>query len=131
MRIVVDGMTAANDLGLTTAISAHIKLLVDVRLRPIKLDKKIHLKLIAPNRLYWADRPAMRVAQALHWMQNMITQDNEGDRVRSTLRRLFADRQHGRAIRDDLRTSLSAMPIWMQKFLRELLDTTSVDAGQP
>lgn len=132
VRIVVDGMTAANDLGLTTAIPAHIKLLVDARLRPIKLGKqKIHFKLTAPNRFYWADRPAMRVVQALHWMQDMITRDNEGARVRSTLRRLLADRQHGQAIRDDLRTGLSALPIWMQEFLRELLGTTDVGASQP
>jgi hypothetical protein len=29
---------------------------------------------------------------------------------------------HGQAIRDDLRAGLSALPIWMQEFLRGLLD---------
>ncbi|RWD59621.1 MAG: hypothetical protein EOS60_34765, partial [Mesorhizobium sp.] len=34
-RVVIDGMTAANDLGLTTAVPARIEVLVDARLKPI------------------------------------------------------------------------------------------------
>jgi hypothetical protein len=123
-RAVVDGMTPANDLGFTTAVPARIEVLVDARLKRIKLGKQeIHFKLAAPSRLYWAGRPAMRVVQALHWMQDMLAQDEERARVRSALQRLFADPQHGQAIRDDLRTGLSALPIWMQEFLRSLLAT--------
>jgi hypothetical protein len=36
-RFVVDGMTAANDLGLTTAIPAQVTVLTDARLRPLQL----------------------------------------------------------------------------------------------
>ena len=127
-RAVVDGMTAANDLGLTTAVPARIEVLVDARLKPIKLGKQeIHFKFAAPSRLYWAGRPAMRVVQALHWMQDMLAQDDECARVQTALRRLFADRQHGQAIRDDLRAGLS----WMQEFLRDLLSATDADEGQP
>jgi len=39
-RFVVDGMTAANDLGLTTAVPAKIEVLVDARMKPIKLGKQ-------------------------------------------------------------------------------------------
>lgn len=125
-RAVVDGMTAANDLGLTTAVPARIEVLVDARLKPIKLGKQeIHFKFAAPSRLYWADRPAMRVVQALYWMQDMLAQDNERDRVGDVLRSLFADPKHGKAIRNDLRAGLSALPIWMQEFLRDLI--TPVD----
>jgi hypothetical protein len=121
-RVVVDGMTAANDLGLTTAVPARIEVLADVRLKPIKLGKQeIHFKRAAPSRLYWAGRPAMRVVQALHWMQDTLTSENEHMRLKDTLRRLFADPKHGQAIRDDLRNGLSALPIWMQELLRELL----------
>ena len=68
---VVDGMTAANDLGLTTAVPARIEVLADARLKPIKLgNQEIRFKSAAPSRLYWANRPAMRVVQALHWMQD-------------------------------------------------------------
>lgn len=131
-RAVVDGMTAANDLGLTTAVPARIEVLVDARLKPIKLGKQeIHFKFAAPSRLYWAGRPAMRVVQALHWMQDMLAQDDERARVQTALRRLFADPQHGQPIRDDLRAGLSALPIWMQEFLRDLLSATDADEGQP
>ena len=128
-RVVVDGMTAANDLGLTTAVPARIEVLVDARLKPIKLGKQeIHFKFAAPSRLYWADRPAMRVVQALYWMQDMLSHDDERDRVGDVLRRLFADPKHGKAIRDDLRAGLSALPIWMQEFLRDLV--TPVDTNE-
>ena len=128
-RAVVDGMTAANDLGLTTAVPARIEVLVDARLKPIKLGKQeIHFKFAAPSRLYWADRPAMRVVQALYWMQDMLSHDDERDRVGDVLRRLFADPKHGKAIRDDLRAGLSALPIWMQEFLRDLV--TPVDTKE-
>ena len=128
-RVVVDGMTAANDLGLTTAVPARIEVLVDARLKPIKLgNQEIHFKFAAPSRLYWADRPAMRVVQALYWMQDMLAQDDERDRVGDVLRRLFADPKHGKAIRDDLRAGLSALPIWMQEFLRDLI--TPVDTNE-
>ncbi|MDE4915929.1 DUF6088 family protein [Methylobacterium sp. 092160098-2] len=121
-RFVIDGMTAANDLGLTTAVPARIEVLVDARLKPIKLGNQVvHFKTAAPSRLFWAGRPAMRVVQALHWLQDMLTAPEDRGRVADTLRRLFADPEHGIAIRDDLRAGLSALPIWMQEFLRPLL----------
>lgn len=123
-RAVIDGMTAANDLGLTTAVPARIEVLVDARLKPIKLgNQEILFKYAAPSRLYWADRPAMRVVQALYWMQDMLAQDSERQRVQTVLRRLLTDPRHGKAIRDDLRAGLSALPIWMQEFLRGLLSS--------
>jgi len=61
-------MTAANDLGLTTAVPARIEVLADARLKPIKLgNQDIHFKFAAPSRLYWADRPAMRVVDTGRW----------------------------------------------------------------
>lgn len=122
VRYVVDGMTAANDLGLTTAVPARIEVLTDARLKPIKLGKQeIHFKPAAASRLYWADRPAMRVVQALYWLQDILANQEEQVRVAGQLRRLFADPAHGRNIRDDLRKGLSALPIWMQEFLRGII----------
>lgn len=129
-RFVVDGMTAANDLGFTTAVPAKIEVLVDARLKPIKLGKQeIRFKHAAPSRLYWAGRPAMRVVQALHWMQDMLTHDDERNHAEKVLRRLFADPQNGKAIRNDLREGLPALPIWMQEFLRPLVLASEGDAS--
>ena len=121
-RFVIDGMSAANDLGLTTAVPARIEVLVDSRLKPIKLGNQVvHFKTAAPSRLFWAGRRAMRVVQALHWLQDMLAAPEDRVRVVDTLRRLFADPHHGSTIQDDLRAGLSALPIWMQEFLRPLL----------
>lgn len=131
-RTVIDGMTAANDLGLTTAVPARIEVLVDARLKPIKLgSQEIHFKYAAPSRLYWADRPGMRVVQALHWLQDMLTKPEERKRIETTLCRLFADPKHGEAIREDLRAGLPAVPIWMQEFLRQLLSPSTGLEGKP
>jgi hypothetical protein len=122
VRFVVDGMTAANDLGLTTAVPAKIEVLVDSRLKSIKLgNQEIRFKPAAVSRLTWAGRPGMRVVQALYWLQDMLPRDGERDRIASGLRRVFADAKHGHAIKDDLRKGIGALPIWMQDFLRPLL----------
>lgn len=57
-RLLVDGMTAANDLGLTDAVPARITIHTDARRRAVKLDNLvIEFKQTAPSRLYWAGRP--------------------------------------------------------------------------
>ncbi|MCY4589227.1 MAG: DUF6088 family protein [Alphaproteobacteria bacterium] len=127
-RALIDGMTAANELGLTTAVPARIEVLVDARLKPIKLgNQEIHFRYAAPSRLYWAGRPAMRVVQALHWMQDMLSQEGERQRVEAKLSALFTDPRHGQSIRDDLQAGLAALPIWMQEFLRGLLIPADTD----
>jgi hypothetical protein len=121
-RVVIDGMTAANDLGLTTAVPARIEVLVDARLKPIRLGNQlIQFKTAAPSRLFWAGRPAMRVVQALYWLQDMLSNVTERRRVIEHLRKILADPTHGPPIRDDLRIGLSAVPIWMQDFVREVI----------
>ncbi len=116
-RLLVDGMTAANDLGLTDAVPARVTMYSDTRRRSIRLDKLvIEFKLAAPSRLYWASRPAMRVVQALHWLKDMLPTD--GDKVRNMLARLLRDPNHGEAIRSDLAQGFGVLPGWMQTFLR-------------
>ncbi len=69
----------------------------------------------------------MRVVQALHWMQDMLTHDSERQRVQDVLGRLLANPQHGQAVRDDLRAGLPGLPIWMQEFLRGLPNSAGTD----
>jgi hypothetical protein len=121
-RVLIDGMTAANDLGLTTAVPARIEVLVDSRLKPIHLGNQvIRFKTAAPSRLFWAGRPAMRVVQALYWLQDTLSNATERRRVIEHLRKILADPTHGLSIRDDLRTGLSALPIWMQNLIRQVI----------
>lgn len=120
IRVLVDGITAANDLGLTNAVPARITVLTDARLRPVSLGKLIiNFRHAAPSRLYWAGRPAMRFVQALDWLRDLLPSD-EGQ-LRRRLVSILRDPQHGQAIRDDLRANLSALPEWMRVIVRGLL----------
>ncbi len=119
-RVIVDGLTAANDLGLTTAVPAQVTVLTDARLKPLQLgNQHIVFQTVAPSRLYWAGRPAMRVVQALHWLQDLLASDAAP--IMSRLRTILADPTHGAAIRDDLRQGLPTLPTWMQSVVRPLL----------
>ncbi|MET4349618.1 DUF6088 family protein [Bradyrhizobium sp. RT9a] len=128
-RMLVDGLTAANDLGLSDAVPAKIAVHTDARLRPIKLGAQtITFKPTAPSRLYWAGRPGMRVVQALHWLRDMLSGDHE--RIERRLAAILADPEHGSAIAADLREGLTSLPDWMQNFLRPLLDGSAPTASE-
>ncbi len=124
VRVVVDGLTAANDLGLTDAVPARIAVLTDGRLRPITLGNiTLDFQAAAPSRLYWAGRPAMRFVQALHWLRDMLPSDDGS--LRKRLVSILRDPDHGQAIQDDLRSGLSAMPEWMRVIVRDLFQQAS------
>jgi hypothetical protein len=132
LRLLVDGMTAANDLGLTDAVPARVTIHTDARRRSIQMDNLvIDFKQTAPSRLYWAGRPAMRVVQALHWLKDTLSGD--GDRVRSRLQGVLTDPKHGQAITHDLVQGFAHLPTWMQAFLRTVpgFDPSPVDAPMP
>ena len=119
LRLLVDGMTAANDLGLTDAVPARVTIHTDARRRAVKLDNLvIEFKQTAPSRLYWAGRPAMRVVQALHWLKDTLATDRQ--RILSKLSKLLAEPVHGDAMRKDLLEGFSTLPTWMQSLIREL-----------
>lgn len=122
VRLLIDGLTAANDLGLTDAVPARVPVHTDARRRDIQVGNlTIHFKATASSRLYWAGRPAMRVVQAVRWLKDTLPDDR--DRIVGRLRRVVADPQHGKAIRDDLVNGFSALPTWMQPVIRDVLDS--------
>lgn len=119
LRLLIDGMTAANDLGLTDAVPARVTIHTDARRRNIKLDKLvIEFKQTAPSRLYWADKPAMRVVQALHWLKDTLATDRQ--RILCKLSKVLAEPEHRDAIRKDLLNGFAVLPAWMQRVVREL-----------
>jgi hypothetical protein len=130
VRMVVDGLTAANDLGITDAVPARIGVLTDGRLRPITLGNlTLDFQAAAPSRLYWAGRPAMRFVQALHWLRDMLPSDDGS--LHKRLVSILKDSDHGQAIQNDLRTGLSAMPEWMRMIVRDLLQQVSAVVSPP
>jgi hypothetical protein len=130
LHMLVDGMTAANDLGLTDAVPARVTIHTDARRRSIQVDNLlIEFRKTAPSRLYWAGRPAMRVVQALHWLKDTLPGD--GDRTRTRLGGVLSDPKHGPAISQDLVQGFAHLPAWMQAFLRTVpsFDPSPVNAG--
>lgn len=123
IRVLVDGMTAANDLGLTNAVPAKIVVHADARLKPIRLGKlDITFKPTAASKLYWAGRPAMRLVQALHWLRDTTTQADGTQGLRRKLRNLLVHDTQGARLRADLTKGLSTLPSWMQDLLKPLLE---------
>jgi hypothetical protein len=119
-RMLVDGMTAANDLGLSDAVSGQVIIQSDARLKPIKVGNlPIKFKLTAASKLFWAGRPAMRIVQALHWLKPKLDMPEERARIISRINALLSDPKHGATLRNDLVDGLSALPVWMQDLFRE------------
>ena len=118
IRVLVDGMTAANDLGLTNAVPAKIVVHSEARPKSIKLGNlTINFKQTAASKLYWAGRPAMRIVQALHWLRDTMSGDEVED-WRNRVTSLLADPVHGEKLRTDLVDGFATLPAWMQNFLR-------------
>jgi len=67
VRVVVDGLIAANDLGLIDGVLAHIGVLTGGGLWPIILGNlTLDFQPAEPSRLYGAGPPAMRFVRARH-----------------------------------------------------------------
>lgn len=121
VRLLIDGLTAANDLGLTDAVPARVPVHTDARRKDVRVGGvTIQFKPTASSRLYWAGRPGMRVVQALHWLKDTLPDDY--DRIVVQLKKVVTDQRQGRAVRDDLRTGFRTLPGWMQPVIRDVLD---------
>jgi Family of unknown function (DUF6088) len=132
-RMLVDGMTAANDLGLSDAVPGRIVVHTDARLRPIKLGKQIIVfRPTAPSKLFWADRPAMRIVQALHWLHGALADPDDCKRIMGRLHKILTDKDQGPVIAADLAKGLPTLPGWMQDIVRVLVaDAASGRAVRP
>ena len=128
IKILVDGMTAANDLGLTTAVPAKIVVHTDSRRKSLSLPgQDIEFRKTAPSRLTWADRPAMRIVQALLWLRERGQEGSEQTKAR--LSEIFSEERSALLI-DDLRLDFSRLPAaWMQDLLRNYVFTESEDGN--
>jgi hypothetical protein len=68
----------------------------------------------------------MRFVQALHWLRDMLPSDDGS--LRKRLVSILKDPDHGKAIQNDLRGGMSAMPEWMRVIVRDLLQQVSAGA---
>ncbi|NEJ22093.1 hypothetical protein GR247_18200 [Rhizobium leguminosarum] len=122
-RVCVDGMTAANDLGLTTAVPARSTIYADTYPRTIEIEanagdpqaKKpviyiLDFKRMSAKTAFWAGRPAMRVIQALHWFRD---ERSNLEAVIDGIVRYLRRSPHRQPIVEDLRENIHAIPAWM------------------
>lgn len=127
IRVLVDGMTAANDLGLSNAVPAKIVVHTDARLKPIHLGNlQITFKPTSASKLHWAGRPAMRLVQALHWLRDASDEDDDPT-LRDKVRAILNDPAKGAQLRADLIDGLTTLPSWMQNMLKPLLKDGTKD----
>lgn len=121
-RMLVDGMTAANDLGLSDAVPGRVVVHSDARLKPVRVGNlTLSFRPTSARKLYWAGRPGMRIVQALFWLKPKLDDAEYAGRVRRRLVTLLTDSKHGPTLRRDLARGLPSLPAWMQEFLRPLL----------
>jgi hypothetical protein len=130
LRVCVDGMTAANDLGLTTAVPARSTIYADTYPRTIEIEanagdakaKKpviyiLDFKRISAKTAFWAGRPAMRVIRALHWFRD---ERSNLETVVDGIVRYLARSPHRQPIIQDLRENIHAIPAWMYQAIETI-----------
>lgn len=123
LRVLVDGMTAANDLGLTTAVPARSTIHADTYPRTIEIEANagdpnatkpviytLDFKRIAAKTAFWAGRPAMRVVQALNWFRD---DRSSLEPAVSGIVRHLTQSPHRQGILQDLQENIHALPAWM------------------
>ncbi|MCJ9722196.1 DUF6088 family protein [Agrobacterium sp. SHOUNA12C] len=136
LRVLVDGMTAANDLGLTTAVPARSTIYADTYPRTIEIEAnsgdpnatkpviyRLDFKRIAAKTAFWAGRPAMRIVQALTWFRD--ERSNFETIVEGVVRHLAQSSQK-RSIVEDLRDNIRALPAWMYPVVETITRDTRV-----
>jgi hypothetical protein len=130
-RMLVDGMTAANDLGLSDAVPGRVIIHSDARLKPLDLGNlTITFLPTSASKLYWAGRPGMRLVQALYWLKSKLDDPDERARITKRIKYQLSIPKAGAGLRKDLLSGLASLPAWMQDFLRPLLRPDS-PAGRP
>jgi hypothetical protein len=126
----IDGMTAANDLGLTTAVPARSTIYADTYPRTIEIEANagdtkatkpviyiLDFKRISAKTAFWAGRPAMRVIQALHWFRD---ERSNLETVVDGIVRYLARSPHRQPIIEDLRENIHAIPAWMYQAIETI-----------
>ena len=116
VRIMPDGIVAANQLGLTNAVPAKAGYVTDGATRNVKIgNRTVHLRHAGPSVMAWAGKSSAPVVQALRWLGPQASLDAW---VAATLKRKLPD-----AVKRDLVRNSAALPSWAVPFVHSLADT--------
>jgi len=117
IRVMPDGLVAANRLGLTNAVPAKADYVTDGASRTVKVDGwTIRLRHARPTIMNWAGRPAAPVVQALHWLGPRAVDDPQTVTI---LRKHLPD-----AVKRDLVKGMPALPDWAVSIVNKVVDRT-------
>ena len=113
VRIMPDGLVAANQLGLTNAVPAKASYVTDGHSRTLKIDgRTVQFRHAGPSVMRWAGRPAGPVVQALRWLGSRAAADVE---IVSMLNRHLPD-----SVKFDLLHNSSYLPGWVLPLARSI-----------
>lgn len=113
VRIMPDGLAAANQLGLTNAVPAEISFVTDGHSRALKIDgHTVRFRHAGPSIMRWTGKPAAAVVQALRWLGPGAATDAH---VVSTLNRNLPDH-----VKADVWHHRRDLPGWALSLARSL-----------
>lgn len=105
VRVMPEGMVAANRLGLTNAVPAKSGYVTDGPSRKLRIDgRMVRFRHGGRRIMRWSGRPAAPVVQALEWLGPDAADDAQ---VVEKLRRRLPD-----DVKDDLRQHIADVPGW-------------------
>ena len=120
VRIMPDGLVAANQLGLTNAVPAKASYVTDGHSRTLKIDgRTVRFQHAGPSVMKWAGRPSAPVAQALRWLGPNVAADAQ---VLSTLSRSLPD-----SVKRDLFENNRDLPGWALPLARQIMADQAVE----
>ena len=113
VRIMPDGLVAANQLGLTNAVPAKVSFVTDGHSRTLKIDERtVRFRHAGPSVMQWAGKPAAPVVQALRWLGPTASADEQ---VVSILSRHLPD-----DVKLDLLPNSRNLPGWALPLVRSI-----------
>ena len=119
VRIMPDGLVAANQLGLTNAVPAKVSYVTDGYSRTLKIGgRTVRFRHAGPSVMRWAGRPAAPVVQALRWLGPRVAADGE---IVSTLSRHLPD-----DVKLDLLHNSRDLPGWALPLARSIASDQAV-----
>jgi hypothetical protein len=121
IRVMPDGIIAANRLGLTNAVPAKADYVTDGATRTIKVDGwTVRLRHARPNLMNWIGRPGAPVVQALHWLGPRAAGDPQTVAV---LQRRLPDN-----VKRDLAKGANTLPDWAARVVGKVVHSDSAVA---
>ena len=113
VRIMTDGLTSANQLGLTNAVPAKVSFVTDGYSRTLNIEgRTVRFRHAGPRVMQWAGKPSAPVVQALRWLGPVAAADAQ---VVSTLRRTLSE-----DLKLDLMQNSRDLPGWALPLARSI-----------